>query len=646
MDKRAFAAAFLISLNIIASAQEEKEPPKKSERHEITVTATRLETPEREVASSVTVITGEDLRRMQKTSVLDAVRNLAELSIIQNGGEGGAASVSVRGANSEHTLVLLDGVELNDPINPSRSYDLAHLSLNQVERIEIIRGPQSVLFGSNAMGGVINIITRRGQGRPEITASTTAGSYGTIRGDYGISGSSGPGSYSLGASFVRAEGISAAAGRYPGNSEPDGYRNLSFAGNLGFDLGERAQIDLSMRTIRAETEIDNFGGPYGDDSNSSQKYTTLSLRGRFRSLSPSSRWEQTLTVSGVRSKRTLLNPVDPSHPDESEEGTYQSSLLKIDWQNNFFLRPTHTITAGLEVDEEEGRSDYVSESPWGIFESRFPSVRARAVGLYIQDRWTWKNRFFVTLGGRNDWNSRAGSALTFRIAPAYLIAKTGTKIKATLGTGFKSPSLYQLFAPGTAWGPVGNPNLEPERSTGWDAGIEQYFFKGRLEAGVSWFENSFRDLVDFDYALGYINIGQASTRGLEASLGLRPVEGPGFTASYTRLIARDQTTGEELLRRPRHRFSADLRNTFFARLDVALSVHVVGRRLDTDFSTLPYETVTLPAYALVNAVLSARIGPSFEVYVRLDNILDTSYQAVWGYGAPGFAFNSGFRLSL
>ncbi len=647
MDRRTLALLSLLTLfpaGLRTGAAQDKATV--IPRHDIVVTATRLETPEKRVGSSVTVISGEDLARTHKTSVLEALETVLGLTTLRNGGPGAASSVSIRGANSEHTLFLLDGLELNDPINPSRSYDLAHLSLSQVERVEILRGPQGLLYGSDALGGVINIITRSGSGKTRLTMASSAATLRTFSGEIGLSGSGRKTDYSLAVSHERTAGLSAASSAYRGNVEKDGYRNLSLAARLGYNPRPNSSLTLTARAIEARTELDNFGGPGGDDPNSVQDYGSRLVRGQYRSLSVNGRWEQALSVSWVSARRANQNPADEAHPGEREQGLYRSDLFKLEWQNDFRLHPTNTLTAGLELEEEKGRSEYVSENAWGTVESRFPSARAGSAGVYLLDHWEHRDRFFVTAGVRADRHSQAGSAVTFRVAPAFLIAATGTKLKGTLGTGFKSPSLYQLYAPATSWGPVGNPALKPERVTGWDAGVEQSFMNDRLVLSLAYFENSFRDLVDFDFQAGYLNIGRARTRGLEASAESRPRAGLRLRACYTRLSARDEDAGTHLLRRPRDKFSADAAARLFGRFDLTVTVLYIGRRLDRDFSIDPYPTVELPGYALLGAVLSTSLGPRLELFTRLDNMLGARYEQVWGYGTAGFSATAGFRLSL
>ncbi|MBE3111853.1 MAG: TonB-dependent receptor [Acidobacteria bacterium] len=646
MDRRMLALAGLLAFVPAVLHADDAQDKAAVPRHDIVVTATRLETPEKKVGSSLTVISGEELARTHKTFVLEALESVLGLSTTRNGGPGATASVSVRGAGSEHTLFLLDGLELNDPINPSRSYDLTHLSLSQVERVEILRGPQGLLYGSDALGGVVNIITRAGHGKPRLTLASSAGTLQTLTSDLGLSGSGRKTDYSLALFHERTAGISAASSVYPGNTERDGYRNLSLAARFGYAPRPTKSLTLTVKAVEARTELDNFGGPGGDDPNNVQDYATLLVRGQYRGLSANGRWEQALSLSWLGAKRENRNPVDDTHPQDRDEGLYRSDLFKLDWQNNFFLHPAHTLTAGLELEEEMGRSEYVSESVWGTVESRFPSTRASSAGVYLLDRWEYRERFFVTAGIRADRHSLAGPALTFRVAPAFLVAATGTRIKATLGTGFKSPSLYQLFAPSTSWGPVGNTALRPERATGWDAGFEQSFMKDRVIIGLAYFENAFRDLVDFDFAAGYINIGRARTKGLEASAKTRLGGGVRLGASYTRLAARDEDAGTDLLRRPRDKFSADIGTRLAGRFDLTVTALYVGRRLDRDFSAYPYQTVGLPGYVLLGAVLSTAIDSRLELFLRLDNLLGARYEQVWGYGALGFSLTTGIRCVL
>lgn len=615
-------------------------------RHEVVVSATRVETPAREVASAVTILTRSDLERSGRSTVLEAIQDSLGMTAVRNGGPGGASSVFLRGANSEHVLILLDGVALNDPMNPSRSYDLAHLSLDNVERIEILRGPQSTLYGSDALAGAVNILSRRGAGKPSLSLEASGGSYGTLRGSASATGSAGRLAYAFGLSQTRTGGFSAASAAYAGNSEPDGYRNLSLSGSLGWTISPTTDAGFVLRTVDARSDIDGFGGAGGDDPNSRQDYRSRMVSARVRTLLLGGRWEWKASASYLGSGRDNENPVDALHPYDSETGRFRSRLFKVEAQSNLFLSPAQTLTFGADWQREQGESDYRSESAWGPYASAFPDRRAARTGGYVQHQLRLGGVFFAAVGVRFDGHSRTGASVTYRIAPALAFDATGTRLKATLGTGFKSPSLYQLYAPGTAWGPIGNDGLRPERSTGWDAGVEQSFAGGRGLAGLTWFRSGFRDLVDFDYSLGYVNIGRARTEGWEAFARLQPSDAVDIRLSYTRMSARDLDADTALLRRPKDKAAVEAWWRPLRKWELRLSAAYVGSRADRDYSAWAAPTVTLHDYFLADAGLAFQAGPRTRLFLRLDNLFDERYETVYGYGTPRLSAYGGVRLGV
>ena len=636
----------LLFSNLFSQENSEKEKKAPPLQHKITVTATRIETSTREVSSSVTVISREELERTKKTTLLQALDEIMGLTVIQNGPAGSAASALIRGGNSEHTLILMDGVELNDPISPARSFDLAHVTLESIERIEVLRGPQSTLYGSDALSGVINIITRKGQDETRFSLLSSGGTYGTFASNTGVSGGSGKIHYSLGASYLRSDGFSAAGSSYEGNEEKDGYQNLTLSGRLGYCISDSLELDFILRRTETRSELDNFGGAYGDDPNSTQKNQTLFLKSQVRALLLKNRWEQKFSFSFVDYDRRHENPVDEAHPFDSEEGFFKSSLVSLDWQNNLFLHQTHTLTFGIDHQQEQGESEYHSEGIWGPYASLFPLRRARITGFYFQDQIRFASRFFATAGLRIDTHTQFGTSTTFRLAPAFFIKETQTKLKATIGTGFKSPSLYQLYAPESLMGPIGNENLNPEKSTGWDMGIEQYFFEGKISVGATYFQNDYQDLIQFDLAQGYTNVGKAESKGMEFFVQSRLGENFSFAASFTRTEAKDLDTDTLLLRRPRDKFSASLDYHFLEKGHIRFSLIHTGKRDDQDFSTWPAARVTLPGFTLLNTVVSYEFLQNVQVFCRMDNLLNERYEMIKGYGAPGRAASLGLNLSL
>jgi vitamin B12 transporter len=627
-------------------SQENQEQKASSLQHEIVVTANRLETPAKEIATTVTVITAEELRRSNKTSVLEALEEILGVFVTQNGPTGGFGSVLLRGANSEHTLIMMDGVELNDPITPSRSFDLAHFSIANIERIEILRGPQSTLYGSDALSGVINIITKKGRGKPSFSLSGFGGTFGTYAGTAGLNGSTEKIDYSLQASYFQSTGFSAANAAYEGNEEEDGYKNMTLAGRISFRPKENLSFDLIVRSIQTESEIDNFAGAYGDDPNNIQKYNSLFVKGEFRGLFLRNRWEQKFSISLVDYGREQNNPKDEIHPYDMDYGVYKSRSFKLDWQNNIFLHETNTLTLGVNFQQEQGRSEYDSESIFGPFSTLFPLKKVHTIGFYAQDRIRVAKHFFATVGIRLDHYKQFGTSFTYRIAPAYLIKKTGTKLKATLGSGFKSPSLYQLYAPGNFWGPIGNNNLEPEKSTGWDIGIEQSLMKDKISLGATYFSMDFKNLIDYDFSEGFINVSRARSKGIELLFKTHLTDKISFMANYTHTRAQDKDTGDYLIRRPKNKFSAIFDYKFLEKSSIQLALIHTGRRDDIEVIEWTSQRTTLNSFTVLNASVSHNLMQGIRLFLRLDNIFNEKYELVKGYGTPGFSIYTGFNLNF
>jgi vitamin B12 transporter len=633
-------------------AQDSPETEERSQKkqdaihHEIVVTANRVETSLREVASSVSVITREEIAKTGKSRVLEILEETIGLSFTQNGPPGAQATVFVRGANAEHTLVMIDGVEVNDPITPTRSFDMSLPLVENIDRIEILRGPQSPLYGSDAMGGIINIMTRQNRGKATFSLSGFGGTYGTYSGNAEVSGSTSTIRYSAAATLFRTNGFSAASTNYEGNREPDGHRNLTLSGRFGFDLSANINLDFSARWIDTETELDTQGGDYGDDPNSVQSYNSRLLLGQARGLFLHNRWEQTLKVSHVDYLRTSNNPVDELNPLSSDESEFKSQLLKIDWQNNLLLHETNTLMFGVEHQREQGESWYRSEDMFGPYESIFPLRKAHNTGLYLQDQMRFAGRFFFTAGIRYDNHSQTESSTTYRIAPAYVIENTGTKLKATWGTGFKAPSLFQLYAPATFFGPVGNENLKPEKSTGWDLGVEQNFFNSALSIGFTYFTNDFANLIDYDFTQGYINIHKARTKGAEIAFAAKPLSTLSFFSTYTRTDAKNKETDEYLLRRPKHKFTARLDWRFLEEANIHLTLIYVGEREDLYWLYWTPTPVTLESYTLINTALFYDVFEPIELFLRLENILDTDYETIKGYATAGFSIYGGLKANF
>lgn len=632
--------SLLVLGGVVRAEEADAEGEQETLKYHIVVTATRTEQPELELGSSTTLISLEALKKAGKKTVTEALAAVPGLDVIQNGGAGKYADVLIRGAKSEHTLVMVDGIEMNDPASPGRTYDLAHMSLDNVERIEVVRGPQGTLYGSDAMGGVINIITKKGTGHPKINLSAEGGSYNSFRESAGISGGTENINYSFGVSRFDTKGFSASSEKY-GNPEKDGYGNTTISAGLGVKAAKNMDIQFTTRYIDSHNELDGFAGEGGDDTNYviDSRQFLFAANARYSLLN--GKWNQRFGISYNNIHRDLDDPVDDQHPMDSSKGVYKGRVFKVDWQNNVYLHKTNTLTVGMEYEKEYGESEYSWESAWGPGNSDFPEQSARTMGIYIQDNIKIGETFFTTLGLRIDDHDRFGTETTFRIAPA-LVLKTGTKLKATYGTGFKAPSLYQLYAPATMWGSVGNENLEPEKSKGWDVGIEQYLFNDRLIVGVTYFRNDFESLIDYDWMMGYINKTEAVTKGFEVVFSASPLDNLDINGSYTYTDAKEKDTGEKLFRRPDHKANVTINYRFLKKANLGLNILHVGKRDDL----FPYPTRTeADPYTLVNLSAGFRLTKSIEIFCRIDNILDEDYEAVLGYGTAGRSAYIGFRAA-
>ncbi len=606
--------------------------------YRVFVTANRTETSREEVGSSITVITSRQLEEMQTFTVLDALRTVTGLDVVQTGGPGGQTSVFIRGAKSEDALILLDGVEMNDPSTPGRSFDFAQLTTANIERIEIIRGPQSTLYGSDAMSGVINIISKTGQGKTGGFLTGEYGSFDSFSGNAGLSGGNKWADYALSASRLDTKGISAASAS-AGNLERDGYKNTTISGKLGIMPLEYVHADFILRYIDSQADLDNAGGAGGDDPNNRAAEEQFFSRAQARVSLFNGFWEQTVGFSLSRQERNYRNDTDAEHPVDLDRSSYNGQMLKFDWQHNLRLQESNMLIMGVEMEREKGESDYYSESAWGPYTSEFAQKNSRTTAWYVQDHVRLGANWFATLGARLDDHSRFGTKITYRIASTCLIQETGTRIKGTYGTGFKSPSLYQLYSL------YGDEALKPETSLGWDIGIEQSFWNSRLTLGVTYFNNEFDQMIDFDNdTWKYLNVGAAKTRGIEMFAAAQPFAVLALQANYTYTDTEDEATGLELLRRARHKLGFNANCRFSKNGHANLQINYVGKRADIDYSAWPYARVTLAGYVLLNLATTYDLTGRVRICVGVKNLGNVKYEEILGYGTPGISAYMGIKF--
>lgn len=602
---------------------------------EIVVTATRDELPLEQVGSSITVITAKQIEQKQAQTVADVLRTVPGLDVVRTGSQGGTTSVFMRGAKSEHTLVLIDGIEMNDPSSAGGTFNFGHLTVDNIERIEVLRGPQSTLYGSHAIGGVINIITKRGDGPPRGSVSFEAGSFATTRETVAISGGADQVHFSLAASRLDTDGISSAGKRY-GNHEKDGDQNSAITTRLGITPTPNSEIDMVLKYGRSRNEIDNGGGAGEDDPNHIMRSSELFTRGQGWLSLFDNLWEQKLGVSYSDISWHDDNDPDAAHPVDRLRSSFQGQTVKLDWQHILNLHKTTTLTMGLETKEEQGSSDYHSVSSFGPYDSIWSKQTARTNSVYLQDQINIQDHWFSTIGVRLDDHDRFGSQTTYRFTTAYLIKQSGTKLKGSYGTGFKAPSLYQLYSS------YGSPNLKPDKSSGWDLGLEQGLPFLKTTFGATWFKNRYSQMIDFDMnTWTYTNVAKAHTQGLELTTAVQPLDELSLRFAYTYMETEDDSTGKELVRRPKNKLSLDANYSFLKKAHLSLGLVYVGSRYNDKANSQE-----LGGYTLVNLAGSYDVTKNLQLFGRIDNLLDREYEEVLGYGTPGIGAYAGLKVSF
>jgi len=589
------------------------------------VTPTRSASSLAESGSSVTVLSEQQIADTGQTQVLEVLRQVEGLDVVQQGGPGNLTSVFMRGANSQHTKVLLDGIPVNDPSNATRGFNFSHLTVDNIERIEVLRGPQSTLYGSDAIGGVINIVTKRGEGPMSVSVSGMAGTLGTHRESLHLSGGNECYYYSFGASYFHTDGISSAARRL-GNLENDGYDNLSFSGRFGWTPSELLNVDYVFRYVDTDTEIDDYDFLTGLPVDNPIRH---SLSQRFFNRIQ----VQSFFLDGLIEQRVGFNFVDYNRED-TDSGffvppNYGGQTRQFDWQANLLLTECNTFTAGFDYLAEEAASTGTA--------TRTQNMSS----VYLHDQFSLWDRSFTTVGVRWDDHSAAGQAETYRVTTLYDVQEVCGAFHGSLGTGFRAPALAENspFAFGA------NPGLRPERSKGWDLGWRQELLCGQVVLDATYFNNDFTDLIVWDptspltFFGGLENIGRARSSGVELTGRWVVNELWTLDATYTHTETENLLTGLLLDRRPRNKASIGVHRYFCCdRGHVSFYLLYIGDRLDRGGA------VTLDEYVTANLACSWRPRDRHELFLRVDNLFDEKYEQVAGYGVLPLTVSGGVRL--
>lgn len=622
---------------------------------DIVLTANRSPTAIQRAGSAIDVVRGEDIAKTGPGGLIDALANVPGLSITQNGGPAGTASVRIRGGGVRHTLVLVDGVRMNDPSVTSGEFDFGLIAPTDIERIEILRGPQSALYGSDALGGVINIITRRGVGAPRYSLSIGGGSYGTFETRGSVSGASGPWRYAASATGFVTKGFTAYGHRLPrlaafGPFERDSATKLGAALRLGYQANPDFALDASLFS---GFTYQKFDSSFADDPfNKGWTYVT-SAQANARLTTFEGLLTHRLSLFSARTERNYH--FSPFFAPRGTAFDYEGWRSGAEYQGDLRLGSFGTLIAGLRYENERLAS-------WQEPLSRGSGARLRTIsqGMNTYSAFALHqvqlfDRLDLSFAGRVDHVDRAKTFATWRATSSYRIEETGTRLRASIGTGAKAPSLFQLFSE------YGKAALRPESSIGYDAGIEQQLLNGRIKLGLGVFENRYRDLIAFGSGANaactplqyttffgcYYNVGRARSRGVEATFDADVIEDRvRLRASYTFIDATDRQTRLQLIRQPMHKgtIGLDIRPT--DRLTISPTLLLVGKRIDEDFDAF-FNTVRvkLAPYARLDIAVTYRLTDTFSLYARAENLTGARIEDVRNYGGTGRAIYAGLNAT-
>ncbi len=629
----AFLACSSVSPVVAEPAPAPQTGSNEVELPQIVVGATRVPTPERELGTSVTVITAEEIAAKQERTLPAALLDVPGLNVVQTGSPGGLTSVFIRGTNANHTKVFIDGIEASDPSSPNGAFDFAHVLAFDLGRVEVLRGPQSGLYGSDAIGGVINIITDTGEGPTRVRGSLEGGSFQTFNQTAKVGGSTdtlsyflGFGHFHVGATPVTPLNLIPPDRRF----NPDSYDNRTFSLRLGAALGDQFDVGLAARTIETSllSTSDDFLGPESLRSRNTTRQ--LFTRGFAHMTLLDGKFDHTLGLAYTKSDRSFL---DPSNPPLGPS-LFGGDRVKLDWVGHLHALDGQILTFGAEREE-----DSVDDG------SRFRARNGYTAGFATLQS-EIGGRLFNAASLRYDANDLFGGRATYRIAPALLVPETGTKLEASIGTGFKAPSLSQLYEDFPAFDFFGNPNLSPETSTGLDGGIEQRLAEDHVAVGATAFFNRIENLIEInDTFTSYTNIGMARTYGIESYMRLVPREGFSLRADYTYTVAKNEITHQDLLRRPRDKVSISATLQATPELLLSATLVYVGpwRDVNRDGSR---SGLLANGYTIVNLAASHDFGQGMKAFARIDNLLDRQYQNPIGFRRPGLGVIGGLEIQF
>ena len=623
---------------------------------EVVVVANRTSQPIVKVGQSVTVLTLPQIQADQELVVSDILARTAGVTVTRSGGVGEPTSLNIRGAPTDQTVVLIDGVKLDDPSAAEGGYDFSDLLVSDVSRVEILRGPQSTLYGSDAIGGVVNIVTADPTRPLQGDAQVEGGSYGTVYAKAGVGGLDGPVTWRLAANEYSTTGISA-FDQHLGGREPDGYSNQGVSSRFGYAFTPDVSLDLRGVFVNARSDFDGFSTPtgaFGDDSEYGTTQEAIGYAGlNFNLLD--AQLKNRLAVQYTSTDRNNYDPAD-APIDKTFDGL--GTNLRAEYQGVYAIAPGWQGVFGAQHEQSNiAVSTPAFNNPLSpaYFPPGSPPIKASVSteSGYGQLQGEVVPGLNLTAGGRYDDNSTFGGHFTGQASAAWSPNGGDTVLRASWGQGFKAPTLYELYSQ------YGAPGLKPEQADGWDAGLEQRLWGRRIDLQATWFSRDTDNLIAFIDCVStstpqcangrfgyYANVDRAQAYGVELSGAVRPVRGLEITANYTLTDTEDRspgspTFGKALPRIPRDMANASVSYAWPIKLTTAVAVRYAGNSYDD-----PANTILLKAYTLVDLRAAYPLPHGLEIYGRIENVANTVYETVYQYGTLGRAAYVGVRATF
>jgi len=586
------------------------------------------------LGSAVTVITGCELEQRQIRHAADALRSVPGLAVSQSGGKGSFTQIRIRGAEGNHVAVLIDGVEVNSL--DSGEFDFSTLLTADIERIEVLRGPQSGIYGGNALSAAISIITKKGAGPAQVSVSAEGGSFETKELSANASGGGERGYFSVSAVTRETEGFNASRG----GGEDDGSEQQAIFLRGGVTVTDNFRIDAIGRYQENDVDIDedaDFDGVLDDVGGiASLREQTMGRVAATLDLFDK-RFTQKAFADYFEDDLSSNSSVFGASFNESQRRQY-GYQADVKFDAPAFLQAKHALTGLLDYREENFNT---SGAPGQTFERE-------QTGLVGEYRGEFLDRFFVTANVRQDYNDAFEDATTYRTTGAYMLRESGTRFHASYGKGITNPTFFDQF--GVFGGFVGNPDLAPEESIGWDAGVEQSFLGGKIVLDVTYFQADLENEIVFLSLPGgqFTNVnsdGTSEREGVEVTATVKPLDGLTIAGNYTYTDSTDPQ-GDREVRRPDHAASLNAAYAFAdGRALINFGVAYNGEMDDNVFS-FPLQRVTLDDYLLVNISGSYKIDEKITLFGRVENALDEKYEEVFGFSSTPVAAYGGVKITF